>query len=102
MFADGIEVVVEPGDEGVVVGLDRSPKTVAGIVQPIADGKIIGDEVPKSLIEIAKHHWIRAAAGIETGDVGGTQPPIPRCNRVLSPADTTHETGVAWGSKSIL
>src|SRR4030088_954959 len=73
VLAGGVEVIVESGNEGGVIQLDRSAEAVAGIVQAVTNGKVVGDQVSESLIEVVEHDGIGSGAGrIDAGDIGGT------------------------------
>ena len=65
VFARAVKVIVEPGDERVVIEFDGSAEAVAGIVIAVAHGKIIRDQIGESVVEISQH--VRIGAGHDPG-----------------------------------
>ena len=54
VFAVRGEMVIEAGDERVVIQAHRRAEAVTGIIQPVADGRVVGHELSAAerLIEV--------------------------------------------------
>lgn len=77
LFSGRVKMEVQPGDEGVIGRTHRSAKAVAGIVEAVADGEIVGRKITECLVEIVAHHRTRSdSSGIEAGDVLWAESPV--------------------------